>query len=977
MATLRPNHAYRTLPTPLQPSEDEIQREVENLRDIRRRSTAQGGPGPVIDPDLPSASAQQAAANYRHPDDSSSDSHSNEDLQEPQTPGDDPFHLFWVPAGMHPEIDPAQFRQFLKEHARGPADGTATALTRAGSVGSTGLGRKRSMLSRQYHPPSDDSSDDGSEEKVVPLRRNRTSYYNAEGPQLTIKDLEKLDELAEEASQSSDPSRLRSVLRRSLSMNVSPSAIDKMDNVPDMGDEADAPIIVPRPGQILRRAARTKIRKPGQTGEGAHRFNATRRGSAGARAAAAALALAEAQSQSQSRTSSEQSSVSDDHSHSHDLEHEHEHGHGHEHEPRLRPRARADSLEMQPTERPESYSAETFIYDAYANDDDDERGAIVVSPILEPLEDTEPRRDAELTPIPLAPMALPTFEPLPAPQQVQQPSVPPQVLQPVQPPLPAQQPLDIIQPVPQRAPAVGAIIEPYRGASPDSLASVSTTTSNTLVHDYPSTAASSTVGHGSQESAFTPRKEKDKERDKDKDKDKKGGGLFKWGSDRKGKKEKEKEKEKEKNEGFFGSLFGGSRKKADDAPPGLGHGAGREAAAALLGASKARSAGPSPSPQPLVNNYARYPIHVERAIYRLSHIKLANPRRPLYEQVLISNLMFWYLGVINKAQTQAQQQQQQQQAQQQQAQEQQAQPQQAQQQSQQPQSPPPSQQQPQQPAPTSNGVPQLPPSFAEREREDELAEQQRRRGGLSKPSGRRAEMPVRGPQYDMQHRAMEQEHFGRVQGAGTGAGYAGAGLGAGYAGTGPYAAPQTQGAYASSVGQAAGPPPGAHHTLGGPAAHHAYDGVNGRPPLTRESTVQPQVQQQQQQQSWQAQQRAAAPSSPAPRRGASPAPSPQRTPSPPPRSQHAHAHAHQQSPPRRSRSPPPHNRYVAPEKAVVTSSARAPTRSVSANANGSAKNANLGRKTVSAHAQPAARRPPSEDEDVPLAMWQQAVARRR
>lgn len=60
--------------------------------------------------------------------------------------------------------------------------------------------------------------------------------------------------------------------------------------------------------------------------------------------------------------------------------------------------------------------------------------------------------------------------------------------------------------------------------------------------------------------------------------------------------------------------------------------------------------GHSPT-SPGFSPYARYPIHVERAIYRLSHIKLANPRRPLYEQVLISNLMFWYLGIINKPQT--------------------------------------------------------------------------------------------------------------------------------------------------------------------------------------------------------------------------------------------------------------------------------------------------------------------------------------
>lgn len=49
-------------------------------------------------------------------------------------------------------------------------------------------------------------------------------------------------------------------------------------------------------------------------------------------------------------------------------------------------------------------------------------------------------------------------------------------------------------------------------------------------------------------------------------------------------------------------------------------------------------------------DYARYPLHVERALYRLSHFKLANPRRALAEQVMISNLMFWYLSVVNHTQ---------------------------------------------------------------------------------------------------------------------------------------------------------------------------------------------------------------------------------------------------------------------------------------------------------------------------------------
>ncbi|KAJ2493697.1 hypothetical protein IWW37_000328 [Coemansia sp. RSA 2050] len=50
----------------------------------------------------------------------------------------------------------------------------------------------------------------------------------------------------------------------------------------------------------------------------------------------------------------------------------------------------------------------------------------------------------------------------------------------------------------------------------------------------------------------------------------------------------------------------------------------------------------------------RLPIHIERAIYRLASIKLANPRRPLLQQVLLSNMMFWYLELINPRSQQAQ-----------------------------------------------------------------------------------------------------------------------------------------------------------------------------------------------------------------------------------------------------------------------------------------------------------------------------------
>ena len=231
---------------PMQPSEYEIQREVEALRDLRRRSTNPGAL--VIDPDLPnqsslssstwppksptlksptfsSANADTDSIGSSSEGSSSSDSGSRP-TEAPNNPSDDPFHLFWVPASLHPEIAPAEFRAFLKEHARSPSDSSETSeesSSPSSLSSSSSLNRKRSMLSRQYRPKLNDGVE---EESVVPLKRNRSILYQTiPGPQLTISDLQKLEELAEEASVNDDPSRLRNVLRRSLSLNLSPSGL--------------------------------------------------------------------------------------------------------------------------------------------------------------------------------------------------------------------------------------------------------------------------------------------------------------------------------------------------------------------------------------------------------------------------------------------------------------------------------------------------------------------------------------------------------------------------------------------------------------------------------------------------------------------------------------------------------------------------------------------------------------------------------
>ena len=466
--------------------------------------------------------------------------------------------------------------------------------------------------------------------------------------------------------------------------------------MPDLGDEADAPIIVPKPGQILRRSARTKIRKHGQTGEGPHRFQTTR----------------------SRRISNSGSPVNANPDQGSPLDPDLTPG----------PRLNGSAGVTTGTARPESFSVEAFIFDAYALDDPADIVPVLVSQPPPDDRSTSPPSAAEFDPQHLS-------------------SIPPHniPIPPTPPPLHHPQPRH--QLIPTSEPQY-----PLRTPSPDapSVTSVEAPQRSPEHHPVPTVSP--------------PSSHKEKERGKK--------GFFGWG----GEKGKKGSKEKEKDNSFLGSLFGGSKKKQEEfTGTNLGSGSGRETAHALLGASKAKSRAPSPTPQ-AGGPYARYPIHVERAIYRLSHIKLANPRRPLYEQVLISNLMFWYLGVINnKGQTNGTGQNQGQAKE-----------------SQQPQ-PQGTGPQPQDGEDTDSGLEkerkeqeerekaerereriEAEEREKEREREKELLVQQQqqqvqrrepKRGPLTKPApgppgSRRAEMPVRGPQYEMQHRVMEQEYGG-------------------------------------------------------------------------------------------------------------------------------------------------------------------------------------------------------------------------
>ncbi|KAF2098272.1 hypothetical protein NA57DRAFT_57431 [Rhizodiscina lignyota] len=102
---------------------------------------------------------------------------------------------------------------------------------------------------------------------------------------------------------------------------------------------------------------------------------------------------------------------------------------------------------------------------------------------------------------------------------------------------------------------------------------------------------------------------------------------------------------KEKDSSIFSSLFGGSKKKAE-----------KESS----GKKGSSSRGLSPEPPPRIlkpdvdYNWTRFSIMEERAIYRMAHIKLANPKRELYSQVLLSNFMYSYLAKVQSQHPQLQ-----------------------------------------------------------------------------------------------------------------------------------------------------------------------------------------------------------------------------------------------------------------------------------------------------------------------------------
>lgn len=198
-----------------------VVQELNNLAAIRRMSMDVGATG---DPDLPSYNN-----NLSIPDLPPS----------PSADENDASRLFWVPASLHPELAPKEFKSFLDSKAdlikRKSGDYSSLGPERQGSGSS--LRRKRSMLSRQI----DDSS--GFQDGADRLEHQRSQSSKRDG--MLSPNLQELETLVDDSKTTSKE----------------PSLVRGVQNV-NIGTSEDKPILPPAPpGASLRRSTRTQYKK--------------------------------------------------------------------------------------------------------------------------------------------------------------------------------------------------------------------------------------------------------------------------------------------------------------------------------------------------------------------------------------------------------------------------------------------------------------------------------------------------------------------------------------------------------------------------------------------------------------------------------------------------------------------------------------------------------------------------------------------
>ena len=207
-----------------------VAQELSNLQALRRMSMDVSA---AVDPDLPSFSSSPAVP-------TTAPGHNADP--------DDASRLFWVPARVHPELEPTAFKSFIEDKVsrikrRSGGEESFSSENSQGLKSPTGSGlrRKKSMLSRQVDEPS--GYKDGAER----LERKRSSGQQVFSP--TIANIQELETIVK------DPTSLM----RQLSVDSTRRGSDAGS---DLQEAEDMPILPPAPGgQTLKRSTRTKYRR--------------------------------------------------------------------------------------------------------------------------------------------------------------------------------------------------------------------------------------------------------------------------------------------------------------------------------------------------------------------------------------------------------------------------------------------------------------------------------------------------------------------------------------------------------------------------------------------------------------------------------------------------------------------------------------------------------------------------------------------
>lgn len=198
-----------------------VVQELNNLAAIRRMSMDVAATG---DPDLPSFSS-----NFSFPSLPPS----------PSADENDASRLFWVPASLHPELAPKEFKSFLESKAdviKRKSGDFASSLSPERQGSGSGLHRKRSMLSKQI----DDSS--GYKDGAERLERQRSQTNRRDG--MLSPNLQELESLVDDTKLDSKDLLVRGMQNASIAASE------------------DVPILPPAPpGHSLRRSTRTQYKK--------------------------------------------------------------------------------------------------------------------------------------------------------------------------------------------------------------------------------------------------------------------------------------------------------------------------------------------------------------------------------------------------------------------------------------------------------------------------------------------------------------------------------------------------------------------------------------------------------------------------------------------------------------------------------------------------------------------------------------------